>query len=333
MLKSALLVAALSVPVLAHADTPAIPEPKAVADGVWLIPGSFEGHWQPDGNTIIWQAPQGLIVMDTGRHTWHRQAILDFAKDHHQPVVAIINSHWHLDHTSGNADIKAAYPQARVYTSTAVLRMIRDFFPKGVADSQAYLKAHPELPPEQKADMQGDIDTRLHSDALRPDVPVTASGAQDLGGRVLNLDLARDAATDGDVWVYDSKTNIVASGDLITFPVPFADTACMKGWRDGLDAIWATPFTLLIPGHGEPMTRDQVLAYKTGFDAFDDCIKSAAETKTCADAWAAAVPAMQPAGAPADPRTAEMAGEYVDFLRENGGDAPRCETKVSASSQ
>lgn len=69
----------------------------------------------------------------------------------------------------------------------------------------------------------------------------------------------------------------------------------------------------------------------TGFDAFVDCANSKTETKACADAWAAAVPAMQPAGTPADPRTTDMAGEYVDFLRENGGDAPRCETKSSAS--
>ncbi len=331
MFKSALLAAALLVPGLVRADTPPPPQPMVIADGVWLIPGSFQGNWQPDGNTIVWQAPQGLIVMDTGRHLWHRQAILDLAKARNQPVIAIINSHWHLDHNSGNADIKAAYPQARVYTSTAVLRMIRDFFPKGVADGEAYLAAHPDLPPEVAADMKGDDDTRAHPDTLKPDVPVTESQDRDLGGRTLGVELAKDAATDGDVWVFDKQTGVLASGDLVTLPVPFADTACMKGWRDGLDAIWAEPFTMLVPGHGEPMTRDQFLAYRTAFDAFVDCTDARTDTKVCADAWAAAVPATQPTGTPVDPRASEMAGEYVDFLRENGGNAPRCEAKSSAS--
>ncbi len=331
MFRSAILAAALAAASAAHAETSPPPLPQSIADGVWLIPGSYEGDWQPDGNTIVWQAPQGLVVMDTGRHSWHHQAILDFAKSRNQPVIAIINSHWHLDHNSGNAAIKATYPQAKVYTSTAVLRMIRDVFPQGVANGEAYLAAHPDLPPDVAADMKGDDDTRAHPDALKPDVPVTESQDRDLGGRTLGVELAKDAATDGDVWMIDRQSGVVASGDLVTLPVPFADTACMKGWRDGLDAIAATPFTLLVPGHGAPMTRSQFLAYRTGFDAFVDCTNSKTDTKTCADAWAAAVPAMQPVSTPADPRTAEMAGEYIDFLRENGGDAPRCEAKSSAS--
>ena len=121
------------------------PTPQALADGVWLIAGGFPLDRQPDGNTIVWQAPQGLIVMDTGRHPAHYRAILDFAAARHAPVAAIINSHWHLDHTSGNAAIKAAWPKAKLYTGTAVLRMIRDYFPKGIASSQALVDGH-QLP-------------------------------------------------------------------------------------------------------------------------------------------------------------------------------------------
>ena len=330
MLKAVLASALVLVASAARADTPPPPTPQPIADKVWLIPGSYQGNWQPDGNTIVWQAPKGLIIMDTGRHPWHRQAILDFAKAQNQPIIAIINSHWHLDHNSGNADIKAAYPQAKVYTSTAILRMIRDFFPDGVARDEAYLAAHPELPSEVAADMKGDDDTRAHPDALKPDVAITDGKTYDLGGTTLMIALAKDAATDGDVWVYDAASHVLASGDLVTLPVPFADTACMQGWRQGLDDIAAIPFAVLIPGHGAPMTRDQFLAYRNAFDDFVDCTDGKSETKTCADAWTAAIPATQPKQTPADPRTAEMAGEYVDFLRQNGGNAPRCEVKPKA---
>ena len=44
-----------------------------------LIPGAVPLDSGPDGNTIVLDAPKGLIVFDTGRHPEHAQAILDYA--------------------------------------------------------------------------------------------------------------------------------------------------------------------------------------------------------------------------------------------------------------
>src|SRR4249919_3976085 len=86
-----------------------------------LIPGRVPLDWQgPDGNTVILDAPKGLIVVDTGRSPMHAQGILDYAKQQRRPIAAIVNSHWHLDHTTGNYDIRQVYPSAEVYASTAI---------------------------------------------------------------------------------------------------------------------------------------------------------------------------------------------------------------------
>lgn len=315
-----LLLAALLFAAPAFAGDFAPPQPQKIADDVWLLAGTYPDGRQPDGNTLIWKSPEGLVVMDTGRHPEHIQAILDFARAQNLPVVAILNSHWHLDHTSGNRAIKTAYPDARLYTGTAVLKMIAEVFPDGVKRSQATLDAG-GLPDGLAEDIRLDIETRKHPQFLTPDVPVTSSGDIDLGGRTLAVELAPNAATDGDVWVFDAQSGVLASGDLVTFPVPFLDTACTQGWSDGLAAILAMPFTTLVPGHGAPMTRVQVQTYKAAFDTLIACTGSSAEVKTCGDGWAAATDGLQ---TPADPRSAEMAGEYVDFLRQNGGNAPRC---------
>jgi hypothetical protein len=66
-----------------------------------------------DGNTVVFTAPDGLIVVDTGRPAWHSDGILAFAAERRQRVRAIVNTHWHLDHASGNGRIKAAHPEAR----------------------------------------------------------------------------------------------------------------------------------------------------------------------------------------------------------------------------
>jgi glyoxylase-like metal-dependent hydrolase (beta-lactamase superfamily II) len=50
----------------------------------------------------------------------HSDAILAFATEKKRPIAAIINTHWQLDHPSGNGGVKAAHPQARVYTTSAI---------------------------------------------------------------------------------------------------------------------------------------------------------------------------------------------------------------------
>src|SRR5438045_9760694 len=88
--------------------------------GILLIPGAVPLNSGPDGNTIVFDAPKGLIVFDTGRHPDHAQAIIEYARSRHRPIVAVNNSHWHLDHTTGNWDIRQAYPQGEVYARGAL---------------------------------------------------------------------------------------------------------------------------------------------------------------------------------------------------------------------
>jgi glyoxylase-like metal-dependent hydrolase (beta-lactamase superfamily II) len=311
------LVLCLLLPATTQAQTP----PQPVADGVWLIPGEFQKNREPDGNTIVFAAPEGLVVMDTGRHAWHRQAILDFAEARGKPIATIINSHWHLDHTSGNADIKRAYPEANAWGTLAIDGAVRDFFPDSARAGRNYLESG-QAPPELAEDIRGDLAVMATPDALYPDVVVASSGIQKIAGKPLHINLARHAATEGDVWLFDPEAGVVAAGDLVTLPVPFLDTACVKGWQDGLTAIWATSFTLVVPGHGAPMTRAQFAAYRSAFDAFIDCAKS--DSKGCAAGWAKATGALRAPEAADDARTIAMADYYVGLLRQNGGNSKFC---------
>jgi phosphoribosyl 1,2-cyclic phosphodiesterase len=95
------------------------------AEPYHLIPGAVPLDSGPDGNTIVLDAPKGLIVFDTGRHPEHAQKILDYAKARHRPIAAIVNSHWHLDHTTGNWDIRQAYANNAAVSALAI--EVRDF--------------------------------------------------------------------------------------------------------------------------------------------------------------------------------------------------------------
>ncbi|MBW8882651.1 MAG: hypothetical protein JF615_14875, partial [Asticcacaulis sp.] len=199
----------------------------------------------------------------------------------------------------------------------------RDHFAKGIASSQAFLDSG-QAPPDLAEDVRLDIETRQHPEALLPDVPVTQSQVTVIDGRKLTVLLAPHAATDGDTWVYDPKTRIAAVGDLVTLPVPFLDTACVQGWRNGLDAVWATDFALVIPGHGPVMTRAQFGDYRAAFYAYTDCARSSRDKADCGAEWLNATADLRAPEAPDDPRAKEMVGEYIDLLRDNGGNSTFC---------
>ena len=67
--------------------------PVRVAEGVYLLRDSFDSGRQPDGNSTVFAGPRGLVVVDTGRHAAHAQALLDFAAARAQPIVLVVNTH------------------------------------------------------------------------------------------------------------------------------------------------------------------------------------------------------------------------------------------------
>jgi glyoxylase-like metal-dependent hydrolase (beta-lactamase superfamily II) len=106
-----------------------------------------------------------------------------------------------------------------------------------------------------------------------------------IAGRQLDVHLARFAATEGDVWIYDPKTHTAIVGDLVVGIVPFMDTACAEGWSKALDEVAATPFTTLIPGHGAPMNRADFLTWRKAYNDFVDCGHSTVDKKECVGGW------------------------------------------------
>jgi len=257
---------------------------RALCEPFHLIPGQVSMDKGPDGNTIVLDAPKGLIVFDTGRHPEHAQAILDYARARRRPIAAIVNSHWHLDHTTGNADIRAVYPRAQVYQSRAVDGALATFLANGRIDAEKRL-TDPKTPAARIPEIRRFLDRMAHPDSIRPTRPVTRSGRMSIAGRPLDVHLAKFAATEGDVWIYDPKTRVAIVGDLVVDIVPFMDTACPDGWSKALGQVAATPFRTLIPGHGPVMNRTDFLTWRTAYDNFVKCGHSNADKKLCVAGW------------------------------------------------
>jgi len=299
---------------------------REIAPDVFLVRGDVPEERGPDGNTVIFRGRDGLGVVDTGRHVQHSDAILAFAAAEHRPIVAIVNTHWHLDHSSGNRRLRGVFPQAPVYTSRAVDRALADggFLAQGVAPAQERL-ARAELSALQRDETSLYLATMAAADALRPTVALERSQPLRLGGKALDARVAEHAVTDADVWLYDPATRLAVVGDLVTLPAPFLDTACPRAWREALDVVAATPFVTLVPGHGEPMSRAQFDTYRTAFGAYLACAAGDRSSADCAAEWAVGIADLQPDDARLHAGAAPYAKAYSEFLRKNGGMSPGCQ--------
>ncbi len=283
------VIAFLATGILGCASSPS-PQALAKAQGTLiardtvLIPGRFVSGRQPDGNSVVLHARDGLIVFDSGRHAEHTQRILDYAHDSGQPIVAVVNSHWHLDHVSGNPRLRAAYPQLQVHASRAIEGALSGFLADSRKQAQELI-AKGAIPEAQLADVRGDMATIEAGEKLLPDRAITEPGERTIAGRRLRLGLARDAVTGGDVWVFDPRTRVLLAGDLVTLPVPLFDTACASHWRTELAALEKTDFATLVPGHGAPLDRVQFHRYRVAFDNLLTCTAGREGNATCIDGW------------------------------------------------
>jgi glyoxylase-like metal-dependent hydrolase (beta-lactamase superfamily II) len=260
------------------------PKIKVVDPGFHLIPGSVPLDKGPDGNSIFLDAPKGLILVDTGRHPDHAEKLLAYAREQGKPIVAIVNTHWHLDHTTGNLDIRQAHPGAHVYATAAIEGALKGFLARSKEQADKRL-ADPNTPADQKAQILRGRSRIDSPDSLRPTIAVGKTETMKIAGRKLEVHVAPFAATEADIWIYDPASKLAIVGDLVVDIVPFMDTACPDGWKKALEEVAATDIVTLIPGHGAPMDRARFLQWKGAFDGFVDCGKSARPKEECIAGW------------------------------------------------
>lgn len=296
-----------------------MPRPYAhgIGGATFLVGGRYEPFRQPDGNSLILYGPEGAFVIDTGRHPEHLAAIKQGMSGIGMTPVAIINTHWHLDHVSGNPELKAAFPEIKVYATSAIDGALATFLARS---AEAYRKAIAEnnVPVGAREDMERDLATIARGAELRPDIVIDESRDMAIAGRPLSLRVVRNAVTERDLWIYDAAEKRAIVGDLVTVPVPFLDTACPEGWRKALDEVAASGAEQIVPGHGPIMDMAEFGAWKSAFAKFIECARGPGAIETCSDGWLKdAARWIGP-----DPSLAgSMAVYYIDRIRSGKLDA------------
>ena len=155
----------------------------------------------------------------------------------HDPVTHLINTHWHFDHTDGNAWLNSVTPKIIAHENTlgflSHVQRVEDW------DYNFVSPPANELPSEVFA----------------------SERALSLNGQSINLKHYSPAHTDSDISVTFAEADVVHVADTFWNGVyPFIDYST-GGSIDGMiaasDANLAatTDRTIIIPGHGQPVSN------------------------------------------------------------------------------
>jgi len=207
-----------------------------VADGLVLFTGA-------GGNVLVAEAPDSLLMIDSGVEE-KAEALMRAIADRFggRPVATLFNTHWHLDHTGGNALAAAQGAQILAQDNT-----------RGWMGNAFYVAWQERHYPAREP-------------AARPTASFDRTGEMDFGGRQILYGHLPRAHTDGDLYVRFPDADVVAVGDVVSpgaYPVLDYSTGGWSGEMiDSLAMLLETsgPDTVFVAGAGQPVGRAAVQA-------------------------------------------------------------------------
>jgi len=224
------------------------------------------------GNIVAIAGRDATLIVDTGQLPSVARRVIGELRDMKVASVRwVVNTHWHGDHLLGNGVFRDAYPDAhfiahsysiqqatRVYTGFAKrmaekLPAVRDDFRKRAAattssDEKAWLE-------ESAACVELALPETQQVAFFPQDTPVDDSRTIDLGGVTAVVRHLGTGNTPGDLVVWVPEDRLVASGDMVVFPAPYAIGSALDPWVATLEALQRLDPKVLVPGHG-PVMRD-----------------------------------------------------------------------------
>jgi len=241
---------------------------EKIADGVYAFIAPIAYGGVVSGNVIAIAGDSAVLVVDSGHFpTLATRMAADIRRLIGKPVRYLVNTHWHPDHWLGNAAFARAYPGLTIFSTEFTRAQIEAQWPafeRQYRDSAAVVGQLAKMVAKEKSGDQhaylaatlSDAPSSLHAWHALVTKPPTATFtdrvAIDLGNRRVEIRFLGRGNTDGDAVVFVPDAKVVATGDLVVSPTPYAyPPANIKEWIGTLSRLEELGASTYVPGHGE----------------------------------------------------------------------------------
>lgn len=215
---------------------------KKIGEGVYAAISPDRSKAGSNAGFVV--GDDGVLVVDTFISTDAAKELLDeIRKVTDLPIRYVVNTHYHLDHTGGNAVFK------QEGASIVAQRNVRDWLH---TENLKFFGANPK--PEDKARV----------DALvGPDTVYKKSLNLTLGSRRIEV-RSLPGHTGGDSVIFIPDADVVFAGDLVwQHHLPNLIDASTASWIQTLDKLMSEhPKATFVSGHGDLATASDVAAFR-----------------------------------------------------------------------
>ena len=186
------------------------------------------------GNVAVYITDEGVILIDDKFDRDHESIVENVKSVTNQPIKYVINTHYHQDHSGGNAKF---LPTAEIISTSMARTNILE-------RKQGNLQPPPVSPARITFTTEADIN---------------------LGGKEVRAIYMGRGHTNGDAVIYFPALRVLHTGDLMAGTSPLIDYnggGSLVEWPKTLDNALKLDFDTVIPGHGAITDKAGLQTYR-----------------------------------------------------------------------